>query len=96
MGSIINIKTNPKSWYIDETKTLSLKATGEPLVVAHVGVGDWDYLGSDDVVVYIRKSIYDKLVAGEYKVRKNQVKLVVEDLNGNVVQPYHEDGTLVY
>ena len=94
MGSIINIKTNPKSWYIDETKTLSIKATGEPLVVAHVGVGDWDYLGSDDVVVYIRKAIYDKLVAGEYKVRRSQVKLVVEDLNGNVVPPYHEE--LVY
>lgn len=91
MGSIINIWVNPKNWHIDETKELSLKETGEPLVVAHVGVGDWDYLGPDDVVVYIRKSIYDKLMSGEYKVRKRQIKLVVEDNAGNVVSPYCEE-----
>ena len=96
MGSIINIWGNPKNWYIDDTKELSLKETGEALVVAHVGVGDWDYLGQDDVVVYIRKSIYDKLMTGEYKVRRNQIKLVVEDTTGNIVQPYCQDGQLVY
>lgn len=96
MGSIINIWVNPKNWHIDETKELSLKETGEPLVVAHVGVGDWDYLGPDDVVVYIRKSIYDKLISGEYRVRRNQIRLVVEDLDGNIIQPYYKDGQHIY
>lgn len=96
MGSIINIRTNPKNWHIDDTMPLSLKETGETLVKAYVGVGDYDYLGPDDIVVYIRKSIYDKLISGEYKVRRNQVELVVEDADGNVVQPYYKDGQQIY
>ena len=96
MGSIINIKTNPRNWYIDDTKDLSLRETGEPLVKAHVGVGDYDYLGPDDIVVHIRKSIYDKLMIGEYKVRRNQIKLVVEDSVGNIIPPYYKDGQFVY
>lgn len=96
MGSIINIHTNPRSWHIDETQDWKLKATGEPLIKACVGVGDYDYHGADDIVVYIRKQIYDKLLNGEYRVRKRQISLIIEDHDGNQVKPFYKDGQMIY
>ena len=97
MGSIINIKTNPKNWYIITTSNpIFAKATGEELVKAWIGVGDYDYLGKDDIIVYVRKSIYEKLISGEYLVKKNQIKLIIEDRNGRIIEPLHEDGQFLY
>ena len=59
-------------------------------------IGDYDYLGPDDIIVYIRKSIYEKLVSGEYLVKKNQIKLVIEDRNGHIVEPLYKDGQFLY
>lgn len=97
MGSIININTNPKNWaIIDDTKPLILKDTGEELYRVCIGVGDYDYSGQDDITLFIRKKIYDKLIGGEYRVRRNQIRLVVEDKNGNIVEPYFENGENIY
>ncbi len=97
MGSIINIWTDPKKWYIETTPNpLFTKTTSEELLKAHVGVGDYDYHGADDVVIYVRKSIYEKLISGEYIVKRNQIKLVIENKNGNLIKPFYEDGQFVY
>ena len=95
MGSIINIWANPKNWHVIDDSSFHVKQTGEDLVKVSVGVGDFDYY-TCDIEIYVRKNIYDKLMTGEYKVRKNQVKLVIEDKDGNVIPPYFEDGQFLY
>ena len=97
MGSIINIWSNPKKWYIETTpEPIFTKKTHEELIKAHIGVGDYDYHGSDDIVVYVRKSIYDKLLSGEYTVKRNQIKLVIENKDKTVVEPFYENGQFIY
>lgn len=97
MGSIINIWTNPQNWHIETPpNSFFTKTTKEELVKAHIGVGDYDYHGADDIVVYVRKTIFNKLLSGEYIVKKNQIKLVIEDKNGNRIEPFYEDGQFIY
>ena len=46
---------------------------------------------------YIRKSVYDKLISGEYTVKSGRIiRLEITDKEGKDVKPYFEDGSMIY
>lgn len=66
MGSITSINRNPKSWpVLDRGETL--KATGEPVLKVRYGTCD-DYPDISELSMYMRKSVYDRCLSGEYAV----------------------------
>jgi hypothetical protein len=57
------------------------------------GVFD-DFPGVQDMEIYMRKSVYNKLLSGEYIVAKEsdfKRSLIIKDKNGNIVEPVKED-----
>lgn len=91
MGSICYIDTNPNRWKVRETnKKLKEEYGGEELLEVCYGSLDDDPGGAFDMEMYMRKSIYEKLIAGKYKVSpesKWKRKLIVLDVAGNEVPP---------
>lgn len=66
MGSITSINRNPKSWSVlDRGETL--KSTGEPVLKIRYGTCD-DYPDMSELSMYMRKSVYDRCLSGEYVV----------------------------
>lgn len=88
MGSITSIRRNPKTWSVlDRGETL--KATGEPVVKVQYGSCD-DYPGMYELSMYMRKSVYEKCLSGEYAVSPESdlvTGLVLVDRTGNPVPP---------
>ena len=89
MGSIIHIKSNPTTWKVyDSGKCLKEEYGGEKLLTVHYGFFDDDPCGVCDMEMYMRESIYQKLLNNEYVVSANSKfhqKLILLDKNGNVV-----------
>lgn len=96
MGSIIHIDHNPKRWRVIRDD-LKLKETGESLLQVEIGDLD-DYPdGCTELVQYIRKSVYDKLISGEYTVKSGRItRLEILNKEGNEIKPYFEDGSMIY
>lgn len=96
MGSIIQIYHNPNRWKVIQ-EGLRLKENGEELLKVEIGEFDDDIQGLSDIQQYIRKSVYDKLISGEYTIKSGKiVRLEILDNSGKIVIPYLEDGTLIY
>lgn len=67
MGNLCWMERNPRRWLVWD-EGLHLK-TGEPIVKVEAGKGQDDYEGgTHDITFYMRKDVYDKLIAGEYSV----------------------------
>lgn len=94
MGSICSINRNPNTWrmwYPD--KKLKEKFGGESLVKIVYGTFD-DYPQSFEMEMYMRESIYQKLISGEYKVSSDSniyKRLIIEDSNGDEVRAIADD-----
>lgn len=96
MGSIIQIYHNPNRWKVIQ-EGLRLKENGEEILKVEIGMFDDDIQGLSDIQQYIRKSVYDKLISGEYTIKSGKiVRLEILDNSGKIVIPYLEDGTLIY
>lgn len=96
MGSIVYIDHNPKKWKVIRDD-LKLKETGETLLQVEIGDIDDYPQGCIELVQYIRKSVYDKLISGEYTVKSGRIiRLEITDKEGKDVKPYFEDGSMIY
>jgi hypothetical protein len=92
----ITINTNPKTWPVLKNENLTVVPTDEKLVEVCIGTADYDFQGEWDIVIFVRKSIYDKLISGEYIVRDGEEELVVEGKQGNIIPPLNTDGKTIY
>lgn len=92
MGSIVHINRNPKTWVaIDEGRTLTASYHYEPILKVRYGTFDDDPDGLVDMEMYMRKSIYDRLIMGEYKVAVSNVRdMQIIDSNNQIVKPINE------
>ena len=94
MGSIYSINRNPKIWEMYHSdKKLKEKYGGESLVTVIYGTLD-DYPQILNLEMYMRESVYNKLMSGEYTVSKDSVfcnALVIVDSKGERVLPVLED-----
>lgn len=89
MGSIIHIKSNPVTWTVfDSGKRLKDELGGEKLFTVRYGTFDDDPDGVCDMEMYMRESIYQKLINGEYVVSaesKFKHRLIIIDKSGHIV-----------
>lgn len=94
MGSIYHIQTNPKAWSAyNSGKKLKEEYGGHELMKICYGVFD-DFPGIQDLEMYMRKPVYDKLMSGEYRVSKEshcKRSLIITDKSGNIIEPIKED-----
>ena len=90
MGSIYYIATNPKRWRTyDSGLRLRDEYGGETLTKIIYGTFD-DYPCEFELEMYMRKSVYEKLINNEYFVSSKSSfmhRLVILDANGNEVTP---------
>ena len=94
MGSICSINRCPKTWpaYLSGKK-LKDEYGGEDLMTIQYGFFD-DDLRAFDMEMYMRKSVYEKLMSGEYSVRKDSSimrRLIIIDKDGQEIKPMAED-----
>lgn len=69
MGSICHIKNDPKTWTaIPSDKKTKPEYGSEPLVDITYGNFDDDPGGDFELTMLMRKSIYDRLLSGEYSI----------------------------
>lgn len=89
MGSICCINTNPNAWAAyDSGKHLKPEFGGEPLMTVRYGTFDDDPDGLIDLEMSMRKSVYDKLMNGTYKVSPDsrwRRQLIITDRDGNII-----------
>lgn len=94
MGSICHINRNPKTWTaIPSGKKTKPEYGDEPLIKITYGDFDDDPGGTFELVMLMRKSIYDKLISGEYSVMNDSSRLRslrVCDRAGQYVKPLGE------
>ena len=89
MGSICYIERNPKRWTVFD-RGERLRATHEPLVTVRCGDFDDYPSGTTDIELRIRKSVLDKLLAGEYHVDAQSRYCgypVIVDTDGALIEP---------
>ena len=89
MGSIIHINRRPQTWIvIDEHKKLTEKYGSEPIVKVRYGTFDDDPDGIVNLKMYMRRNIYENLLANKYNIlRSCGQNLRVLDENNNVIEP---------
>lgn len=89
MGSICSINTNPATWpAYDSGRKLKPEFGGESLMTVRYGTFDDDPGGLTDMEIYMRTSVYDKLMDGTYKVSPDSCwrrKLIITDKGGNII-----------
>lgn len=89
MGSICWIEKDPKKWKLRETtKKLKEEYGGEGLL--KVKYGEFDDECLCDMEMYMRFSVWEKILTGEYTVSPNskwQRKLILVDKEGKEVLP---------
>ena len=92
MGSICWVHSDPHKWKAWNTgKRLKEDLGGEELF--WVCFGSLDDEGIYDLEMYMRRSVYEKAKAGEYKVSPNSKwkrKLILVDAAGNEIPPLNE------
>lgn len=95
MGSIVHINRNPKAWHaFDEGYTLTGPYNYEPIIKVRYGTFDDDPDGLVDLEMDMRRSIYDKLINGTYKVSREYLRdFRVLDENNKIIEPIR-DGVL--
>ena len=90
IGSICYINKNPRTWHSEETSLVTKKEYGsEELVKICYGEFD-DFPAPFELTMLMRKSIYNKLISGEYKVSSDchfNRELTVIDRNNNKIEP---------
>ena len=93
MGSIYHINKNPEKWNA-HYPGISLKPEhgGEPLLKIIYGTCDDDPGGIEELTMLMRKSVYEKIMNGEYSISTQSNRtLVVIDRNGNMIPPLNSD-----
>ncbi len=89
MGSICTINTNPKTWRAyDAGLKLKQQYGGEELMKICYGTLDDDPDGACDMEMYMRKSVYENLMKGTYRVSEDskwQKRLILIREDGSVV-----------
>lgn len=90
MGSICSINTNPKTWPAISAGHLTPEYGGGQLLQITYGWFDDDPSGAFELKMYMRASIYERLLKGEYKVPREsnmRRKLIIVDAQNNFVAP---------
>lgn len=91
MGSLVSVFQNKQRW-MTTGRVVKLRDTGEECVEVVYGSADNDYEGSADLTIYMRKSVYDKVMSGEYSIKQTRTdSLVVLDKKGIPVRPIVEE-----
>lgn len=89
MGSICSIISNPRNWRVYKTDMcLVPEYGGESILKVVYGACEDDPDGICELEAYMRTSVYEKLVAGKYKVSpdsKWRRKLIITDAHNNTV-----------
>jgi hypothetical protein len=88
MGSIIHVNKRPSTWpTIDEGYKLKQEFDNAEIIKIRYGSCDDDPDGCTDLEMYMRKSIYAKLISGEYTVSQSHISLRIVDKDNNVIPP---------
>lgn len=90
MGSIVHINTRPRTWTAyDSGRKLRKEYGGEPIWYVCYGTHDDDPVGVTDLDMYMRESVYNKLISGEYHIQLNSNRraFTVCDKDGNTIEP---------
>ena len=92
MGSIVHINRNPKTWVtIDEGYTLTGPYNYAPILKIRYGSFDDDPDGLVEMEMHMRKSIYENLMSGKYKVSREHIReLRVLDENNQIIEPIND------
>lgn len=89
MGSICYINSDPNSWLSIETNLyLKPQYGGEGLYSVHFGTFDDDSCGVIDMEMYMRESVYLKVMSGEYTVSPQSGRnheLILQDKQSNII-----------
>ena len=98
MGNIIYIEKNPRKWKSIDCGSSLKSDPDEKLVRVTYGEFDDDPLGTYDLDMLMRKSVYDKLISGEYHIEDNTGKLkesdfCVIDKDNHLIDPI-SDGSI--
>lgn len=91
MGSIVHIKSNPSTWTVyDSGKRCKEEYGGEKLLTVRYGTFDDDPDGPCDMEMYMRESVYQKLIDGDYVVSaesKFKHRLIILDCKTSKIVP---------
>lgn len=93
MGSIVSITTHKEKWNLTG-KEAKIKTTGEEIIEVVIGEADYDYDGWCDITIWIRKTVYDKVMSGAYSIDKDshwRRQLYILDENGKNIEPFKEN-----
>ena len=96
MGITIGIYEDAKKWKVVNDKEVVVVPCNEPLIKVRIGEADYDWQGTWDIEIYMRKYIYDKLIAGEYTAHNNGGELLIKDEKGNEVPAFSREGRTIY
>lgn len=101
MGSIVSIYSNPKKWRIVSLDLhVEKRYGGEKLYKVLYGKWDDELSGEQDMSIYMRKSILDKVISGEYIVHPDssfkRKLILIDKQTGKVVPRVVEDNDIVY
>ena len=95
MGSIIYINRHPDTWTVlFGDWRLKESFGGDKLIKVRYGTFDDDPSGAFDLEMFMRNSVYDKLLSGEYHVSPDSCfskTLVIVDKTGKMIKPVKED-----
>lgn len=91
MGSIYYINRNPHQWKVWESDKVLKPLYGSERLL-NVVYGEYDDYPSGvcELEMYMRPSIYNKLLSGEYTVdpeSTNRRSLIIRDKNNNEIKP---------
>lgn len=98
MGNIIYIEKNPRKWKFIDCESSLKTDPNEKLIKVTYGELDDDPLGTYDLEILMRKSVYDKLISGECRIEDSTGRLkgfdfCVIDKDNNLIDPI-SDGTI--
>ena len=89
MGSIVYINKDPNKWsIIDNGLILNEENEFEPVIKIGYGTFDDDPCCTVDLYMYMRKSIYNLLLSGDYHVDKKSLRVLkINDKKGEYIHP---------
>ena len=89
---IFSVETDIPKWKeLKCKKTFYVETDNMPdkILKFRVGEVECSFEGNFDIEIHIRKSVYEKLLSGEYEVGlADNGDVIVKDKNGKIVPPY--------
>ena len=97
MGKIVHVVSDPQKWRIVNSGAFLKSNPNVELIKVVYGTFDDDPGGIFEIETWIRKDIYDRLMAGEYSLRINRehsqyaFDFLVYNCHGDLIPPILDD-----